>query len=74
MNASDIIIGLVVLVAFVLCVRAVIRNNKEGECADCAMGSSCDVHDSGHCMEAEKLMAAADAAANKYAATHPQAK
>lgn len=68
MNPIDAIIVLVVVVALVLCIRSIIRSNKEGECADCAMGGSCNAHETGHCMESERLMASAAAAAKSYEA------
>ena len=55
-------------VAFALCVRAIVRSQRAGECADCATGGSCDAHRTGHCHESAKLMADAAAAAARYEA------
>ena len=67
MSFADIAVVLVVAVVFALCVRSIVHSQKEGECADCATGSSCGAHKAGgHCQQSAKLMADATAAVNRY--------
>lgn len=66
MGITDVLVIAAVAVAFVLCVRSIVRSRKSGECADCASGGSCNAHKTGHCRESAKLMADAAAAAARF--------
>lgn len=66
MGITDVLVIAAVAVVFVLCVRAIVRSQRTGECADCATGGSCDAHRTGHCHESAKLMADAAAAAARF--------
>lgn len=68
MSPVDVIVVAAVAVVFALCVRAIVRSQRAGECADCASGGSCDARRTGHCRESAKLMADAAAAAARYEA------
>ncbi len=68
MGPVDFAVIAVVAVVFALCVRAIVRSQRAGECADCASGGSCNAHKTGHCHESAKLMADAAAAAARYEA------
>lgn len=65
MNASDIIIGAVIIAVFALCVRSMVKSSKSGECVDCSHGGSCSGHETGHCEVSEDLVARAAKAASK---------
>ena len=69
MNAPSIIILAIVLGIAFLCVRSIVRANKEGECGTCALENTCTVHDTGKCELSEDMMARADAAVAKYEAS-----
>lgn len=66
MSPVDVIVVAAVAVVFALCVRAIVRSQRAGECADCASGGSCNAHKTGHCRESAKLMADAAAAAARF--------
>lgn len=68
MSPVDVLVIAAVAVVFALCVRAIVRSQRAGECADCASGGSCNAHKTGHCRESAKLMADAAAAAARYEA------
>lgn len=68
MNAPSIIILAIVLLVTWLCVRSIIRANKEGECGTCALEDTCTVHDTGRCELSDDMIARADAAVAAYEA------
>ena len=57
MSPVDVIVVAAVAVVFALCVRAIVRSQRAGECADCATGGSCDAHRTGQCQESAELRA-----------------
>ena len=71
MSLADVLIVALVVAAVVVCVRSIVRSNRAGECADCAVGSSCTVHDSGRCEISHDIVTRAAQAADSYAASHP---
>lgn len=68
MGIADICVVLVVLAIFAFCVRSMIKGQKEGECSDCSAGGSCNASKTGHCNDAQHLVAQAAAAAKAYEA------
>lgn len=62
MTPFDIVILAAVAAAVVLCVRHLIRSNKDG-CSDCGSASSCSAYETGApCSAAEDMLRHADAA------------
>lgn len=68
MSVADIVILAIVAIVFVLCVRSFIKGQQKGECSDCSAGGSCNASKTGHCNDAQHLVAQASAAAKAYEA------
>ena len=57
MSPMDVLIIAIVLLAFVACIRYLVKSNKNG-CSDCGNSGSCH----GSCEAADKMLADVDAA------------